>query len=103
VGTLVTGGTAVALGLVGYHGLVAAPPSLGPTFARLDLPRALAPRLPPAVFVLFFLGLFDTVGTLVGVAGRRASSAVGACRARGRRWRPTPSAPSSARCSAPRR
>ena len=51
-----------------YQGLLAAPPSLAPTFARLDLGAALAPRLLPAVFVLFFLGLFDTVGTLVGVA-----------------------------------
>jgi len=67
-GTLATGGAAVALGLVPYHGLLAAPPSLAPTFARLDLGAALAPRLLPAVFVLFFLGLFDTVGTLVGVA-----------------------------------
>jgi AGZA family xanthine/uracil permease-like MFS transporter len=67
-GTLATGVAAVALGLVEYHGLVAAPPSLAPTFARLDLRGALAPRLLPAVFVLFFLGLFDTVGTLVGVA-----------------------------------
>src|SRR5438128_2940093 len=44
------------------------PPSLAPTFARLALGAALAPRLLPAVFVLFCLGLFDTVGTLVGVA-----------------------------------
>src|SRR5207247_1675342 len=65
-GTLATGGAAVALGLVPYHGLLAAPPSLAPTFARLDLGAALAPRLLPAVFVLFFLGLFDTAGTLVG-------------------------------------
>ena len=67
-GTLATGVAAVALGLVPYQGLLAAPPSLAPTFARLDLGAALAPRLLPAVFVLFFLGLFDTVGTLVGVA-----------------------------------
>src|SRR5437763_1332017 len=45
-GTLATGGAAVALGLVPYHGLLAAPPSLAPTFARLDLGAALAPRLP---------------------------------------------------------
>jgi len=53
---------------VPYQGFLARPPSLAPTFARLDLGAALAPRLLPAVFVLFFLGLFDTVGTLVGVA-----------------------------------
>jgi AGZA family xanthine/uracil permease-like MFS transporter len=68
VGTLATGAAAVGLGLVPYHGLVAAPPSLRPTFAQLDVAAALRPDLITVIFVLFFLGLFDTVGTLVGVA-----------------------------------
>jgi len=68
IGTLATGVAAVASGLVPYHGLVATPPSLAPTFARLDVAGALVPRLLPAVLVLFLLGLFDTMGTLVGVA-----------------------------------
>jgi AGZA family xanthine/uracil permease-like MFS transporter len=68
VGTLATGAAAGVLGLVPYHGLVAAPPSLLPTFARLDIAAAFRPDLVAVIFVLFFLGLFDTVGTLVGVA-----------------------------------
>ncbi len=68
IGTLATGALAAALGLVPYHGLVAAPPSLVPTFARLDVAAALRPDLVAVIFVLFFLGLFDTVGTLIGVA-----------------------------------
>jgi AGZA family xanthine/uracil permease-like MFS transporter len=69
VGTLATAVAAVAAGLLPYRGLVAAPPSLAPTFARLDVAGALRPDLLPVIAVLFFLGLFDTIGTLVGVAG----------------------------------
>ncbi len=68
IGTLLTGAVAGVLGLIPYHGLVAAPPSLGPTFAQLDIVAAFRPDLVAVIFVLFFLGLFDTVGTLVGVA-----------------------------------
>ncbi len=68
IGTLATGIAAVSLGLVPYHGLVAAPPSLWPTLGRLDIAAAFRPQLVAVIFVLFFLGLFDTVGTLVGVA-----------------------------------
>jgi len=70
VGTLATGVAAAVAGLVPYEGIVAWPPSLVPTLGHLDLRAALDVRLLPAVFVFFFLGLFDTVGTLVGVAER---------------------------------
>jgi AGZA family xanthine/uracil permease-like MFS transporter len=70
IGMLVTGVAAVGVGLVPFHGVFARPPSLAPTFARLDLAAVLDPRLATVVFVLFFLGLFDTIGTLVGVAER---------------------------------
>jgi AGZA family xanthine/uracil permease-like MFS transporter len=69
VGTLATAAAAVSAGLLPYQGLVAAPPPLAPTFARLDVAGALRPDLLPVIAVLFFLGLFDTIGTLVGVAG----------------------------------
>jgi AGZA family xanthine/uracil permease-like MFS transporter len=68
IGTVATGAAGVLLDLIPYHGLVAAPPSLAPTLAQLDIRAALRPELVTVVFVLFFLGLFDTVGTLVGVS-----------------------------------
>ena len=68
IGTLATGLAAGLVGLVSFHGVLALPPSLAPTLARLDIGTALRPELVHVVFVLFFLGLFDTVGTLVGVA-----------------------------------
>jgi AGZA family xanthine/uracil permease-like MFS transporter len=70
VGTLATAGAAVAAGLVPWTGVVARPPSLAPTLAALDVRAALRLELVPVVAVLFFLGLFDTIGTLVGIAGQ---------------------------------
>jgi AGZA family xanthine/uracil permease-like MFS transporter len=67
-GTLATGTAGAVCGLVSYHGLVALPPSLAPTFAQLKIDAAFRPDLIEVIFVLFFLGLFDTVGTLVGIA-----------------------------------
>jgi adenine/guanine/hypoxanthine permease len=67
-GTLATALAALALGLVSFGGIVAAPPSLMPTLARLDVAGALRPGLVTVVLIFLFLGLFDTIGTLVGVA-----------------------------------
>jgi AGZA family xanthine/uracil permease-like MFS transporter len=55
------------IGLVEYQGLASLPPSVAPTFLRLDIAGALTPALVPVIFVFFFLALFDSVGTLVGV------------------------------------
>jgi len=68
IGTLATGVAAVSCGLVPYRGLMAVPPSPVPTLGPLDIVSAFRPDLIAVIFVLFFLGLFDTVGTLVGVA-----------------------------------
>ena len=70
LGILGTTALAAAFGLVHYQGWFAAELHLAPTFAQFDL-RGLV-HLPPsklasAIFVLFYLALFDTVGTLVGV------------------------------------
>jgi AGZA family xanthine/uracil permease-like MFS transporter len=57
---------ALAAGLLRPHGVVAWPPSLSPTFLRLDLAGAL--RHLDLVLVFLFMLVFDTVGTLIGVA-----------------------------------
>src|SRR6266850_1410745 len=49
------------------HAIVAAPPSLAPTFLKIDLFHALSPRMLPFVFVFLFMLTFDAIGTLVGV------------------------------------
>lgn len=72
-GMLGTLGLALVTGQVTYGGIVGRPPSLAPTFLHLDFRGLFATPLPALASVLFmilFLDLFDTVGTLIGVAGR---------------------------------
>ncbi|MEQ1868867.1 MAG: NCS2 family permease [Vicinamibacterales bacterium] len=68
----VLGTTAIALpaGLATYRGVFAAPPSLAPTLLKLDILGAFAPGMASVVFVFFFLALFDSVGTLVGIGSQ---------------------------------
>jgi len=44
------------------------PPSMEPTFLKLDVRGALSLSMVPVVMVFLFMLLFDTIGTLVGVA-----------------------------------
>ncbi|MDP8234872.1 MAG: NCS2 family permease [Candidatus Erginobacter occultus] len=59
---------ALVLGKVSYSGLLAAPPSLSPTLLKMDIPRALVFRLWPYIIIFLFMDVFDTMGTLIGVA-----------------------------------
>jgi AGZA family xanthine/uracil permease-like MFS transporter len=67
-----TAGLAAALvtGLVRYEGIVAIPPSLAPTFLKLDVLGALRPTFFDVVLVFFLLALFDSIGTLIGITSR---------------------------------
>jgi AGZA family xanthine/uracil permease-like MFS transporter len=59
---------ALALGKIRYDGILGLPEMHGRAAFALDLGRALDPALAPFVIVFLFMGLFDTVGTLIGVA-----------------------------------
>ncbi|MCX7626147.1 MAG: NCS2 family permease [Candidatus Sumerlaeaceae bacterium] len=48
-------------------GIVASPPSLAPTFFKLDVAGALQPKLLPFVLIFLYMAVFDTMGTLIGV------------------------------------
>lgn len=48
--------------------IVSAPPSLAPTFLKLDIIHALSWTMWPFIIVFLFMVLFDTVGTLIGVS-----------------------------------
>lgn len=69
-GILGTGLAGIPLGVVKYHGVVSAPPSLAPTLFKLDIAGAVSTGLITVVFVFFFLDLFDTMGTLIGVSSQ---------------------------------
>ncbi|MCG2583955.1 NCS2 family permease [Massilia sp. TS11] len=53
-----------------FHGFVSAPPSLAPTFLKLDIQGALSMGVLNIVLVFFLVELFDATGTLMGVANR---------------------------------
>ncbi len=68
IGILITSGLGIGLGLIPYQGIISSPPSIAPTFFKLDFWRALQPDLLLVVFTFLILDLFDTIGTLIGVA-----------------------------------
>ena len=70
IGILASTAVALMSGMVRYEGVISAPPSLAPTWLKLDVPGALTLSMLPVIFVFFFLALFDSVGTLVGVASQ---------------------------------
>jgi adenine/guanine/hypoxanthine permease len=67
-GILAAAGLALALGKIGFHGIVGLPTVHVRALFAMDVGRALQPALVPYIVVFLFMGLFDTVGTLVGVA-----------------------------------
>lgn len=61
---------ATVLGHNQYNGLMSMPPSVAPTFMAMDLMGALDVAMLSVIFAFLFVDLFDTSGTLVGVAHR---------------------------------
>lgn len=70
IGILGITGIALGSGLVQYQGLVAAPPSMAPIFLQLDILGALDVAMTSVIIAFLFVNLFDTAGTLLGVANR---------------------------------
>jgi AGZA family xanthine/uracil permease-like MFS transporter len=68
IGIIATAIVGMVAGIVKYQGILSTPPSIAPTFLKLDIKAALTLSLVPTIFILFFLDLFDTVGTLIGVS-----------------------------------
>jgi adenine/guanine/hypoxanthine permease len=50
------------------QGVVALPPPIGPTLLKLDLVSPLSLAMAPFILIFLFMVLFDTLGTLIGVA-----------------------------------
>jgi len=70
IGILAVTVAAVAMGLTPFGGIVAAPPSLMPTFMQMDLAGAFNVGLLTVILTFFLVELFDASGTLIGVAHR---------------------------------
>lgn len=57
----------LALGLTTWHGLFALPPSLQPTFLKLDFSGMTSISSLKATFTFFLIAVFDATGTLIGL------------------------------------
>ncbi|HWP44168.1 MAG TPA: NCS2 family permease, partial [Blastocatellia bacterium] len=69
IGIMVSAVAAIPLGVVkAPQAIVSLPPSLAPTALQLDVVGAIRQGLFAVIFVFFFLDLFDTVGSLIGIA-----------------------------------
>ena len=75
VGAIVIGVLAVTisgllLGLIEFNGIVASPPDLQPILLKLDIWGAFDVAMISVIISFLFVNLFDTAGTLLGVASR---------------------------------
>ncbi|MBM14396.1 MAG: guanine permease [Halieaceae bacterium] len=67
-GVLIVTAVGLAVGTVEYNGIVSAPPSIAPVLGQLDIAAAFDVAMISAIASILFVNLFDTAGTLVGVA-----------------------------------
>ncbi len=60
----------LALGISEFGGVFSLPPSLAPTFMRMDVAGALEVGLVAVILTFLIIDLFDTAGTLIGLSQR---------------------------------
>jgi AGZA family xanthine/uracil permease-like MFS transporter len=70
IGILAVTGMGLLLDVVHYQGIVSMPPSIEPVLGQLDIVAALDTAMVSAIASILFVNLFDTAGTLVGVASQ---------------------------------
>ena len=75
VGSIIIGVLAVTisgllLGLIEFNGVVSTPPDLNPILLKLDIMGAIDVAMISVIISFLFVNLFDTAGTLLGVASR---------------------------------
>ncbi len=69
IGILFTTIIGTFTGLIPFKGVLSLPPSMEPTLFQLDIISAFSFDLIVVIFTFLILDLFDTIGTLIGVAG----------------------------------
>lgn len=70
IGILGVTAVGIGLGISEFKGIASLPPDPSPTFLQLDIAGAFQAGLILIVFTFLFVDLFDTAGTLIGVAHR---------------------------------
>mgnify|MGYP003299266334 CR=1 FL=1 len=67
-GILVTTIVGIPMGVTQMTGVMSVPPSIEPIALKFEWSRIFTPDMFVVVFTLLFVDLFDTIGTLIGVA-----------------------------------
>ena len=67
LGILVTMIIGIPLGVTEFKGVVSVPESISPIFCKFEFDKIFSVDMLVVVFTFFFIDMFDTVGTLVGV------------------------------------
>lgn len=70
IGIVVTAMAGIPFGLTSFKGIVAAPPSLAPTFLQMDIAGALGLGILGIVFTFFLVDVLDNAGTLIATTHR---------------------------------
>ena len=67
LGIIITMVIGIPLGVTEFKGIVSAPDSIAPIFCKFEFDKIFSVDMLVVVFTFFFIDMFDTVGTLVGV------------------------------------
>ena len=67
LGILLTMVIGIPLGVTEFRGVVSVPESISPIFCKFEFDKIFSVDMLVVVFTFFFIDMFDTVGTLVGV------------------------------------
>ena len=67
LGIIVTMIIGIPLGVTEFKGIISAPESISPIFCKFEFDKIFTVDMLVVVFTFFFIDMFDTVGTLVGV------------------------------------
>ncbi len=67
IGILSISALSLLLGLTSWQGLMAPPPSMAPTFLKLDFSGITSIASLKATFTFFLIAIFDATGTLIGL------------------------------------
>ncbi len=68
IGMLATFLLGLPLGIVKFHGIISKPPSLSPVLFKMDIKAALSLSFLVPILAFFIMDMFDTIGTLIGIA-----------------------------------
>ncbi len=70
LGIIATAILGVVFQILDYKGIVEKPPSIAPTFLKMDIKGILDFEYVVPVIVFLYMALFDTIGTLIGVTSQ---------------------------------